>query len=363
VGLYVLVNPQGKRRPQIPHHLCHMVTCKPGRPDYCRWQLSGPQGTRKKPCSMQQRYCYPKQLDSSDNDIDEYVVKMGSTLWTINDEDGEELREFRVFHVYYSTHKRRAFTASRSTMVQAEGAKTYASPRNTFKLGVAKTYASPLPLGVAKQHTPPRKIVELEAAKVDLSPQKRAKKQRTMKVLAHKATRRGSPESVMTCPLGWELNRYDALDLPKSDVGSLTTVDLPPCYFVPPKSFALEDDGAFYERNESKEEADTMPDIPSPTPSLSYIAQNDSSVSFSVTNQFTATLESVSRILRGHIDAASASQRVTLFKELRTWANKLSEHPLPSQPVQKAPPFLPFPNAILSDTSPDDAEKNVSPSS
>lgn len=106
-------NTDDRRKPaKAPPHLQHLVAPPPpevdeNSPYYCKWQLSGPQRKKKLPGYLEQRYCYPSKKESSSNE-------MGSTVWTIYDDNGDELLQYRVFHVYWSSKRSGNRAASNS---------------------------------------------------------------------------------------------------------------------------------------------------------------------------------------------------------------------------------------------------------
>ena len=82
-------------RPEIPPHLAHLkMETKLSK--NCKWSLSGPQFP--KPTAIQQRYCYPEGNDA-------YAATKGGSLWTMFNRDGNEDKEYRLLHVYYSTKR------------------------------------------------------------------------------------------------------------------------------------------------------------------------------------------------------------------------------------------------------------------
>lgn len=103
--MYVLLRPEKKSHkkkngpsdvPRAPSHLQHLVT-EEIRPETCKWSLSGPQFPQ--PTAIQQRYCYPK------GGRPDYSSHTGGALWTMYGADGQEDKEFRLLHVYFSAKR------------------------------------------------------------------------------------------------------------------------------------------------------------------------------------------------------------------------------------------------------------------
>jgi hypothetical protein len=102
--------------PKIPPHLANLKIEAP-LSKHCKWALSGPQFPQ--PTAMQQRYCYPVVGESY------YSKTQGGTLWTMYNCEGEEEKEYRLLHVYYSPKraKNNLNAASTSAGSNAEGKK------------------------------------------------------------------------------------------------------------------------------------------------------------------------------------------------------------------------------------------------